>query len=72
MLGLDRISGCCAARVWCALQVAMEVHDVDNGLQRAIVFLRDVAKFDSVMVEQDPALQCSSLYNIFCTRNQHD
>lgn len=50
------------------LQVALELHDIDGGLRRATDLLQNTAGFDTVVVEQDPQLKGSSLYTMFCTR----
>ena len=48
--------------------MALEIHDIDGGLQRAREILEVTAGFDTVVAEQDPQLRGSTLYTVFCTR----
>ena len=51
-------------------QLALEVHDIDGGLRRVKQLLEVTARFDTIIAEQDPQLKGSTLYTVFCTREE--
>ena len=51
-------------------QLVMEVHDVQDRLQQITKLLTHFAGFTSVKVTQDEQLKGSTLYNIYCCRQQ--
>jgi hypothetical protein len=46
-----------------------QVHDVEGGLARAQEILRQVAGFDTVVVEQPEDLKGTILYNVYAMRS---
>ena len=52
-------------------QLVMEVHDVDNRLQKVMALLSQTAGFTSVVTTQDEQLKGSTLFNIYCHRKQN-
>jgi hypothetical protein len=51
-------------------QLVMEVHDVQARLQQITNLLKHDAGFTSVIITQDEQLTGSTIYNIYCSRQQ--
>ena len=51
-------------------QLVMEVHDVQDRLQQITKLLKHDAGFTSVIITQDEQLKGSTIYNIYCCRQQ--
>lgn len=67
---LDVLSGVSLSDWQRISQLVMEVHDVQDRLQQITKLLKHDAGFTSVKVTQDEQLKGSTIYNIYCYRQQ--
>ena len=52
------------------LQVVLEVHAIGGRLQTVTSLLRNIGKFDSIVIEQDEQLKGSTLFTLYCTKSK--
>ena len=69
---LDVLQGIDELHWPCIAQLVMEVHDIDNRLHQVTNLLRHKAGFTSITTTQDDQLKGSTLFNIYCHRNDTD
>ena len=67
---LDVLSGVSVLDWQHISQLVMEVHDVQDRLQQITKLLKHDAGFTLVKVTQDEQLKGSTIYNIYCCRQQ--
>ena len=51
-------------------QIVMELHDISDRLKQVAGLLKNIGKFDKIVVTQDQQLKGSTLFNMYCSRSE--